>query len=119
MSNTTHRGAQPNVLSTEPVTIGGAVIVFGNAVLGALPLFGVDLTAEQVGAANLVLAAGVALIIAVVRHFTVAKVEVVEQAKGGHVFAGEASELPTGTPIREIGDLQVADSPNLDPDAEV
>lgn len=122
MTTTTHRGEQPNVLATEPVTIGGAVIVFGNAVLGALPLFGVPLTAEQVGAANIVLAALVALITVVMRHFSRSKAsvdqeythnqDVVEKIEDHIVVAGEGSELPTGTPIREAGSLDV------DPTAE-
>ena len=122
MTTTTHRGAQPNIAQTEPVTIGGAVIVFGNAVLGALPLFGVDLSAEQVGAANLVLAALVALIAVLIRHFTVSKArvdkefthndDVVEKIEDHQVVAGEGSELPTGTHVREAGTLDV------DPDAE-
>ena len=122
MTTTTHRGAQPNIAQAEPVTVGGAVIVFGNAVLGALPLFGVDLSAEQVGAANLVLAALVALIAAIIRHFTVSKArvdnefthndDVVEKIEDHQVIAGEGSELPTGTHIREAGSLP------MDPAAE-
>lgn len=119
MTTTTHRGPQTNPLASEPVTVGGAVIVFGNAVLGALPLFGVGITAEQVGAANIILAALVALITVIQRQFSVsrAKVEkefthnddVVEKIEDHQVVAGEGSELPTGTPIREAGTLDPAE----------
>lgn len=115
MTTTTNQDQKASGLSNEPVTVGGAVIVFGNAVLGALPLFGVDLSAEQVGAANLVLAALVALIAVLIRHFTVSKArvdkefthndDVVEKIEDHQVVAGEGSELPTGTHVREAGDL--------------
>lgn len=114
---TTTQSQKASGLSNEPVTVGGAVIVFGNAVLGALPLFGVDMSAEQVGAANLVLAALVALIAALIRQYTVSKAkvekefthneDVVEKIENHQVIAGEGSELPTGTHIREAGSLPV------------
>lgn len=119
MSTTTTQGTKGNPLASEPVTVGGAVIVFGNAVLGALPLFGVGITAEQVGAANIVLAALVALIAVIIRQFTVAKTkvdqdfthndDVVEKIEDHVVVAGEGSELPTGTPIREAGSIDPAE----------
>lgn len=113
MTNTTPRGTQPNVLATEPVTIGGAVIVFGNAVLGALPLFGVDMSADQVGAANIVLAALVALITVIMRHFSRSKAsvdqnytpneDVVEKIEDQQVVAGPANDLvPEGDSIRDL-----------------
>lgn len=121
MSATTHRGAQPSALATEPVTIGGAVLGLGNAVLGALPLFGVEITAEQIGAANLVFVALVVLVTVLQRHYSRSKASVdaeftpndsvVEKIEDHIVIAGEGSELPTGTPIREAG--------SLDPNAEV
>lgn len=117
MSNTiTHRGAQPNIAQSEPVTIGGGILVLGNLVIGGLPLFTDALTAEQVGYLNLVFSAVVALATAVIRHFTVSKAkvdtefthngDVVEKIEDHQVIAGEGSELPTGTPIRQAGDLK-------------
>lgn len=123
MSTTTHRGAQPNIAQSEPVTIGGGILALGSLIIGGLPLFTDALTAEQVGYLNLVFAAIVALATAIIRHFTVAKAkvdnefthneDVVEKIEDHQVIAGEGSELPTGTPIREAGSL------TLEPDAEV
>ena len=123
MSNTTHRGPQPNIAQAEPVTIGGGILALGSLIIGGLPLFTDALTAEQVGYLNLVFAAVVALATAIIRHFTVAKAkvdsefthneDVVEKIENHQVIAGEGSELPTGTPIREAGSL------TLEPDAEV
>lgn len=122
MTTTTHRGAQPNIAQAEPVTIGGGVLVLGNLIIGGLPLFTDALTAEQVGYLNLVFSAVVALATAVIRHFTVARArvekdfthndDVVEKIEDHIVVAGEGSELPNGTPIREAGSLTV------EPDAE-
>ena len=123
MTTPTYRGAQPNIAQAEPVTIGGGILVLGNLIIGGLPLFTDALTAEQVGYLNLVFAAVVALATAIIRHFTVAKAkvdnefthndDVVEKIEDHQVIAGEGSELPTGTHIREAGSLDV------DPDAEV
>ena len=123
MTTPTYRGAQPNIAQAEPVTIGGGILVLGNLIIGGLPLFTDALTAEQVGYLNLVFSAVVALAPATIRHFTVAKAkvdnefthndDVVEKIEDHQVIAGEGSELPTGTHIREAGSLDV------DPDAEV
>ena len=132
MTTTTHRGAQPNIAQSEPVTIGGGILALGSLIIGGLPLFTDALSAEQVGYLNLVFAAVVALATAIIRHFTVAKAkvdtgfthnkEVVEKIEDHTVIAGEGSELPTGTPIRESGDLQYNPedgSYGPEPDAEV
>lgn len=106
MSNTTHRGAQPNIAQAEPVTIGGGILALGSLIIGGLPLFTDALTAEQVGYINLVFAAVVALATAVIRHFTVAKVNVHERQKNGQVIAGAANEvLPEGEVVRPVGQL--------------
>lgn len=122
MTTTTHRGAQPNIAQAEPVTIGGGILALGSLIIGGLPLFTDALTAEQVGYLNLVFAAIVALATAIIRHYTVAKArvdkefthndDVVEKIEDHQVVAGEGSELPTGTHVREAGTLDV------DPDAE-
>lgn len=122
MTTTTHRGAQPNIAQAEPVTIGGGILALGSLIIGGLPLFTDALTAEQVGYINLVFAAVVALATAIIRHFTVAKArvdkefthndDVVEKIEDHQVIAGEGSELPTGTHVREAGVL------NVDPNAE-
>lgn len=123
MTTTTHRGAQPNIAQAEPVTIGGGILALGSLIIGGLPLFTDSLTAEQVGYLNLVFSAIVALATAIIRHFTVSKArvdsefthndDVVEKIEDRQVVAGEGSELPTGTHVREAGSLDV------DPDAEV
>lgn len=121
--NSTTRNAQPNIAQVEPVTIGGGVLVLGNLIIGGLPLFSDALTGEQVGYLNLVFSAVVALATAIIRHFTVARArvekdfthndDVVEKIEDHTVVAGDGSELPTGTPIREAGSL------DLEPDAEL
>ena len=40
-----------------------------------------------------------------VRKYVTANANVVERAQDGHVLAGEASELPTNTHVREVGEL--------------
>ena len=132
MTTTTHRGAQPNIAQSEPVTIGGGILALGSLIIGGLPLFTDALSAEQVGYLNLVFAAIVALATAIIRHFTVAKAKVdqefthnenvVEKIEDHQVVAGEGSELPTGTHVREAGDLQYNPedgSSGPEPDAEV
>ena len=132
MPTPTHRGAQPNIAQSAPVTIGGGILALGSLIIGGLPLFTDALSAEQVGYLNLVFAAVVALATASIRPFTVAKAkvdtefthnkEVVEKIEDHTVIAGEGSELPTGTPIREAGDLQYNPedgSYGPEPDAEV
>ena len=93
MTTPTYRGAQPNIAQAEPVTIGGGILVLGNLIIGGLPLF-TDAKAK------------------VDNEFT-HNDDVVEKIEDHQVIAGEGSELPTGTHIREAGSLDV------DPDAEV
>lgn len=118
MSNTiTHRGAQPNIIQSEPVVTAAVSAVLVKGIAMAVE-FGAPITEGQADAIDGFSTALMVAIFLVVRIFVTPKSKVVEQMQDGHVFAGEASELPTGTPIREIGDLQVADSPDLDPNAE-
>ena len=113
MTNTTHRGAQPNIAQAEPVTIGGGILALGSLIIGGLPLFTDALSAEQVGHLNLVFAAVVALATAIIRHFTVAKAkvdqefthneDVVEKIEDQQVVAGPANDLvPEGDSIRDL-----------------
>ena len=114
MTKTTVSTTNTNPTAQEPVAIGGAVLGLGNAVLAALPLFGVPVTVEQIGALNAVMVALVALVTVLVRRYSVAKANVGERVdpKTGAVTAGPANDLVIeGEVIRNVNDTE--------PDAEV
>ena len=114
MSNTIP-GAKPNIVQAEPVVTAAvsALIVEGIALAVE---FGAPITEGQADAINAFSSALMVIIFLAVRWFVTSKARVVEQTKtvGGTevVVAGDASELPTGTHVREAGSLDV------DPDAE-
>lgn len=92
-------------MNREPALV-GAVIAAATAIVAVLVAFNVPMTEQQqdaiLGAIGpvLLLVLGLAT-----RQFVTPKAKVVEQEKDGLVVAGEASELPTGTVVREAGSL--------------
>ena len=106
---------------TEPVLSAGVVIGLVEAVLVLLPTIGVSITGEQHTAIIGVCTALAAVVVAILgalhaRGRVTPNADVVEHVVSGsvsdRVIAGEASELPTGTYIREAGSL---DAEQIDP----
>lgn len=81
---------------TEPVTIGGAIIALATAIGPALVAFGVDLTAEQLAAAQGVVVAVVALVSLVVRGQVTPTVRVAMQAQREHEEKRRGKHDPGG-----------------------
>lgn len=86
-----------------PVALVSAAIA---AVIGVLTAFGLDLTAEQVGAImTLVAALGAVAVWLVGRRRTVPTDNVVAMvARSGAVVAGDGADTLTGTPVRVLND---------------
>ena len=103
----------PTLPEREPVALIMAAAAAVSATITLLAAFGLTLTDAQRDA---ILTTGVAwavllvVLIPLVRSSVTPRAAVVERVTpAGVVVAGDASELPTGTPVREIG--------TLDPDA--
>ena len=109
----------PTLPAREPVAIimAGAAAVSASLTLAVA--FGLEVTAEQREA---ILTTGVSwavllvVLIPLIRARVTPRAAVVERVTPeGVVVAGEASELPTGTQVREIGTLAPDTPTPLDP----
>lgn len=107
------------IAKTEPVLTASGISAAVAAVIALLVAFGVDLTETQTTAILGVVAVLAPLAVAIARQYVVPlfKVEeeytpdedVVEYTIDGQVLAGDASELPTNTHVRTLGDLNAND----------
>lgn len=110
MTDHTTAADEPPLTTTEPVISTATVTSAVTAVIALLVAFGLPLTDAQQVAILGVTAVVAPLVVIYARRWTVPSAQVVErterQADGPDlVIAGEASELPTGTTIREAGSL--------------
>lgn len=93
-------------LRNEPVVSAAIITGLVGALLRLLIAFGIDISSEQVEAILDVVTLAAPVVGAfVARRFVTRNSAVVEREVDGHVLAGEASELPTNTHVREIGEL--------------
>lgn len=95
-----------NFVKSEPV-ITSAVVAAVVAIVGLATALGApidDTLAEAIQAATVAI---LPLVFLAVRGFVTPNGKVVEREQDGHVLAGEASELPTHTHVREVGDLSL------------
>lgn len=92
---------------TATANLANAIMGLVLAVLTALVAFGVKLTVEQLAAVNGLVAALLLFAAMVIANRGADRSTIVEQLvpSTGKVVAGEASELPTGAPVRELGDI--------------
>ena len=92
-------------MKNEPLITVATITSGVTAMLGLLVAFGVPVTQEQQDAILAVVAVVAPVVVALVgRGLVTPNGSVVERvAPSGQVLAGEANELETGTPIREIG----------------
>lgn len=94
------------LLRNEPVVSAAVITALVGALLRLLIAFGIDISSDQVEAIlDLVTLAAPIVGALVARRFVTRNSAVVEREQDGQVLAGEASELPTNTHVREIGDL--------------
>ena len=93
------------ILKSEPVISAATISALVAALLSLLVEFGVPVTDGQQTAIQGLIAVLAPVAVILVRKHMTANVNVVERAQDGHVLAGEASELPTNTHVREVGDL--------------
>lgn len=99
------------IAKAEPVLTAAGISAAVAAVISLLVAFGVDLSEAQTTAILGVVAVLAPAAVALVRRYVspsagvTPKADVVEWLQDGHVLAGEASELPTNTHVREIGEL--------------
>lgn len=101
-------------IKDEPI-ITSAITALVVALVGLAISFGAPITPEQADYIQSAVVPVMAVIFIAARGFvsptaTVEKdftpnADVVERVELGHVLAGEASELPTNTHVREIGEL--------------
>lgn len=96
----------------RPVLTPAILTTLAAAILSLLVSFGIPLTPEQQDNINSVITISAPIVLAAVvsrrvvgKHEAVNRKDVVEHAQDGHVLAGEASELPTNTHVRELGEL--------------
>jgi len=95
-----------NLVRNEPVVSAAVITGIVGALLRLLIAFGIDITGEQVEAIlDIVTLAAPVIGALIARRFVTRNSAVVERVQDGHVLAGEASELPTNTHVREIGEL--------------
>ncbi|WP_347042008.1 hypothetical protein [Brachybacterium nesterenkovii] len=104
---------EPPLTTTEPVLSTATVTSAVTAVLALLVAFGLPITDGQTAAILGVVAVAAPLIVIYARRWTVPAAQVVERVERQPtgpdlVVAGEASELPTGTPVRAAGSLNPA-----------
>lgn len=93
-------------LKNEPVVSAAVITGLVGAILRLLISFGIDITGDQVEAILDVVTLAAPIVGALIaRRFVTRNGAVVEREQDGHVLAGEASELPTNTHVRELGDL--------------
>lgn len=109
----------PTLPEREPVALIMAAAAAVSATITLLAAFGLTITEAQRDA---ILATGISwavllvVLIPLVRSYVTPRAAVVERVTpAGVVVAGEASELPTGTPVREMGTLDPAASTPLTP----
>ena len=93
------------ILKNEPVVSAATISALVAALLSLLVEFGVPVTDGQQTAIQGLIAVLAPIAVILVRKYVTANANVVERAQDGHVLAGEASELPTNTHVREIGEL--------------
>ena len=105
---------------TTAANLANAILGFTVALLAVLVAFGLRLTAEQQAAILGFVGSVLVLASAVIAMRGMDRSRVVEQlTPSGKVLAGEASELPTGARIRDLGDHALQnmtvqlDSPSL------
>lgn len=101
-------------MKTEPIITVAGVTAGAAALIAVLVSFGVPLSDEQTQAVLGLVAVAAPLVVIAARKWTVPEDAVVERVdKDGIVVAGAASELESGTEIRQAGDLHDVD---YDPD---
>lgn len=95
-----------NLVKNEPVVSAAVITGLVGAILRLLISFGIDITQDQVEAILDVVTLAAPIVGALIaRRFVTRNSAVVEREQDGQVLAGEASELPTNTHVREIGEL--------------
>lgn len=95
-----------NLVKNEPVVSAAVITGLVGALLRLLISFGIDITPDQVEAILDVVTLAAPIVGALIaRRFVTRNSAVVEREQDGQVLAGEASELPTNTHVREIGEL--------------
>ena len=95
-----------NLVKNEPVVSAAVITGLVGALLRLLISFGIDITPDQVEAILDVVTLAAPIVGApIARRFVTRNSAVVEREQDGQVLAGEASELPTNTHVREIGEL--------------
>ena len=95
-----------NLVKNEPVVSAAVITGLVGALLRLLISFGIDITQDQVEAILDVVTLAAPIVGALIaRRFVTRNSAVVEREQDGQVLAGEASELPTNTHVREIGEL--------------
>lgn len=87
-------------MGSEPVVTTATITATATAILALLVAAGLDISDELRMAILGVIAVLAPLVVIVARRWTVPTARVVEHVQGGEVVAGEASPLPTGTPIQ-------------------
>jgi len=98
-----------NFAKSEPVISAATISALVAALITLLVEFGVPLDDGQQTAIQGLVAVLAPVAVILVRKYVTANANVVERARDGHVLAGEASELPTNTHVREIGELDARD----------
>lgn len=99
-----------NLVKNEPVVSAAVITGLVGALLRLLISFGIDITPDQVEAILDVVTLAAPIVGALIaRRFVTRNSAVVEREQDGQVLAGEASELPTNTHVREIGELDARD----------
>lgn len=94
---------------TTAANLANAILGFTVALLAVLVAFGLRLTAEQQTAILGFVGSVLVLASAVIAMRGMDRSRIVEQlTPSGKVLAGEASELPTGARIRDLGAVTVA-----------
>ncbi|UEJ84025.1 hypothetical protein Bra3105_06850 [Brachybacterium halotolerans subsp. kimchii] len=102
-------------MKSEPVITTATATAIVTALIALLVALGLPISDELQVAILGVVAALAPLAVILSRGKVVPSANVVESVKGTTVIAGEASELATGTPVREAGDLY---DDYTDPEAE-
>lgn len=96
-------------LKNEPVISAALITGIVGALLRLLISFGIDISSDQVEAIlDMVTLVAPVVGALIARRFVTRNGAVVEREQDGHVLAGEASELPTNTHVREIGELDAS-----------
>lgn len=92
-------------MKSEPVITTATATAIVTALIALLVALGLPISDELQVAILGVVAALAPLAVILSRGKVVPSANVVESVKGTTVVAGEASEIATGTPVREAGDL--------------